>query len=161
MEQIRAMFDAIDKDTAFCEEINLIMEQGTAADIVSAASKKGFNFTESDWQSYLDWSKTVIAMEKVEISESELENITGGKGGSLFHPRMSSKCYYVAGNVRGISNGVLRNKCTAVCLRTEQGSGDGWWRCKCYGSDICVNRRHYITENGSPLPRASHERWYS
>jgi len=145
MEQIKAMFDTIGEDTVFGEEISALITKGNAADIIAAAAKKGFNFTEADWQAYLDWSKTIGGEKKGELSESELEDVAGG--GFPWDPHTSHECWFHAASEAEYRDGEMRKRCNQFACKAPVGYL--WFQCRCYGKDVqCKNGWHKADSPG-------------
>ena len=137
MEQITAMFSEMDNDVEFNAEISELIEKGILADVLSAASKRGFNITEADWNVY----RISMSKKRTQIlTEAELADVSGGgSGGQITNPKKSKNCFFV----RNTNNdGVTRSKCQRlICTKLD----DGWWICRCWGTDACVDRMHKIS----------------
>ena len=144
MEQIKALLDIMSEDAAFREEVNVFIQEKNTADIISTAAKKGINFTETDWQAYLDWSNAVVGDGKSELPESELEDVAGGHGepGS----RVSGECWFFPTGNAEFRDGDMRKKCGQFsCKAIPIGKlfEITWYQCKCHGLDWkCKNSWH-------------------
>ena len=144
MEQIKAMLDGMSKDTAFAEKMQSLMQNGSTAGIIAAAGKKGFVFTETDWQAYLDWAKKV-GRQSGEISPDELENITGGAGGDVGNVNIGGCWFFASGNAE-MKDGHMRKRCRQYACKTNllgAMAGTSWNQCGCFGTDRCKGSWHY------------------
>ena len=146
MNQIIALFDIMSEDAAFREDVSVFIQEKNTADIISAAAKKGINFTEADWQAYLDWSNTVAGDGKGELPESELEDVAGGQG--LADLRVSNECWFFPiGNAES-RDGVMRKKCgqfSCKAIPIHRLYLVTWYQCKCHGKDWKCKDSWHIT----------------
>ena len=148
MEQIKAMYEEMEKDADFGEEIARLFEKGTVADVLSAASKKGFNITEAEWEEYRNKAEEE---RRQKLSEEELADVAGGilehilKKGNRVNPHKSSSCYKNLSPAKEFRNGVERQKCVSPSCAKQinygQHQGD-WFECRCWGTNHCVGMWH-------------------
>ena len=148
MEQIKAMHEEMEKDVDFGEEIAGIFDEGTVADVISAASKKGFKFTEAEWEAHRE--KEIEERGKI-LSEEELADVAGGytpKLGDWGKPRKSTKCYWAHSSFDKIEiiGGAERRKCHRSSCKNY--SGNSWYECRCWGTHACVRMMHSIHRCG-------------
>jgi predicted ribosomally synthesized peptide with nif11-like leader len=71
------------------------------------------------------------------------------------------KCYFVhkkGGKIIKRPDGKYEAECDSVCNPYRF---PGYVvECLCHGREFCKDRRHIVTENGSPLPKIDHKDWY-
>jgi len=126
------------------EEMGPLLEKGEATKIISAASKHGYDFAESDWAEYIKRAESLsaksIAAEK--LDESELETVAGG-----IPQYRSSECWFTGSGGSEHRDGAWRKRCTTTC--TVIGFGGGWdftdfgsHTCKCHGTNTCKANWH-------------------
>ena len=147
MEQIKIMMDMMSNDEAFGKEMTALMKTGDVAAMIALAKKKDVVFTEADWVSYSDWSKSIDAKnESKELAPEELDNVSGGLG-VPWDPGISGCWCHAFSEARENRNGHMRKKCNqfackAFIQRTPLTSSY-WALCKCWGTDRCVDNWHY------------------
>jgi predicted ribosomally synthesized peptide with nif11-like leader len=142
MEQIKAMLDEMSKSGDFAGEMQALINGGNTAAIITAAGKKGFAFTEADWQAFLDWGKSMTGEnQSKELSPDELERVSGG--GTIWDPD-TDRCWFFNGNVYAWDkNNVRRKQCKQFACMARDFKG-GWGRCSCHGTDRCVGNWHLV-----------------
>jgi predicted ribosomally synthesized peptide with nif11-like leader len=148
MEKIIAMFKS--EDNVFLTEIQSFMRDGKTAEIIKAAAKKGFDFTEAEWKEYLNWSSGLPVDDKhakQELAEEELEAVAGGKDpykqyepGSPDNPILGD-CWFHAASEPEFRDGMSRKRCNQFACKTLV-IGKGWCQCVCWGTSQCVGNWH-------------------
>jgi len=143
MEQIKALFEAMENDAALQEEMLAIIADGKVADIIAAAGKKGFTFSEADWQEYLGWSKELdTEADPQQIPAEDLEQISGGSGGAPPETDVTPvECWFHAASEKQFRDGAWRKKCNQFSC-TAFILSKGICRCGCYKTNRCVNSWH-------------------
>ena len=144
MNQIKAMFEEMENNADFNKEITDLIEKGNLSDVLEAASKKGINITEADWDAYrISESKR----KKQKLSEAELTDVAGGKDGTISNPRKSTNCFFIRNFMAKteIIYGEKRDLCARLwCLNVQ----DGYWECRCWGTIDCIDKWHSTTRCG-------------
>jgi len=149
MEQIKAMFEAMGKDESLAEKIQQAIKEGETSKIIAEAKQNGFNFTETDWQEYVEWSKSLSTETKgkEEISEENLENVAGGFWpGSMTNPHKVD-CWFRGAGEPQTKYGTMRYLCgTSLCKAIPFGQTQ-WYQCICWGTDRCIEKWHNPTSH--------------
>ena len=149
MEQIKLMLEEMEKDNNFEKEMQSLIEKGDTGAIVSAAGKKGFSFTQADWQEYIKWSQSASSGidSKEKLSEEQLEAVSGGSKGSPEDPYKLSCWKYLVGEAE-FRDGFMRKACRAVTCKTINlvKGNFRWVECKCRFRDTCVDCWHVTSE---------------
>jgi len=143
MEQIKAMFEEISKGGAFADEMQDLIAEGNPSGLVAAAAERGFVFTESDWNEYLEWSKSLSIKEhrNKELTPEELGGVVGGKG-EAWAP-VVGECWFHAGSEAEDRYLAMRIRCNQFACTALIRDCTEWHRCGCWGKHQCVNGWHY------------------
>jgi len=153
MEQIKLMFEKIETDKEFAEEMQAPIEEGDTEAIIVAAEKNGFNITEADWQEYTKWLESMSDKidSIIDLSEEALEDVAGGYpngDGSQSRPWRSTYCWFEGPGGSEFRDGMSRKYCKAwqckawLSKLTAPGGKDGYYMCRCWGTDKCVGCWH-------------------
>ena len=134
MEQINSLISAMEDDDALANEIQRLAQAGNISKLVETAAQKGFIITEADWNESMDAGSA----ENGEMSEDQLENVTGGSHGTgnLSDPLLSPECWYWSP--------YGSDKCKReTCVKYTNGKhGWLWYKCRCHGTSRCKNNFH-------------------
>jgi len=162
MKTIQDLLTRINEDETFREEVRAIGDKDMPPEEGVVAFKKlGYEITAEDWNNYTkdpEWA--VKEVHHGELSEEDLENVSGGVGAD-------SKCWFRYTNAwprSDIQPDIsIRLDCGAACF--------GFFtQCACHGTHRCENKHHIMTRvdiqllNGaqhctfspSPLDRLEH-----
>ena len=144
MEQLAAFYKKVETDNELMEKFKELdtTNEGTYYDgIIALAAEYGLTVTKEDLKN----SRSQSGSESGEIGEEELENVTGGlfwNEGNIGNPRRSSRCARTMSDQRELRNGRTRNRCTTRSCNWAGGNNTGWYHCRCWGTDFCVDRWH-------------------
>ena len=147
MEQIKAMIAEMSTDEVFAGKMTALMEAGNVPAIIAAAGKKGFAFTEADWQEYSNWNEGLSGeKQSKELSPDELNGISGGGlfsgEGSRWEPYVLN-CWFHESGAAEMRDGYMRKRCNQYACVAQKFSSPTWYQCKCWGTDKCKGNWHY------------------
>ena len=143
MEQIKAMLETMATEDAFAPMLRKLAKSGDlAADVVALGARKGFHFTETDWQAYADWCDSIPTGQPARqpLSEEELESIAGGHGQLI--EKMSPDCWFFASGDAEMRDGHSRKKCRQFCccvIKILEGTA---YFCRCHDTYKCIGTWH-------------------
>jgi len=151
MEQF---YEKLNSDSALREKYDAVIKKhettrdrdAVAAELAELAKAEGFNIPANEILN--------IPHEKGEISEEELEKVSGGGSGwalCMFDvgPIIFSDTYFKRGaNGPPIKQG---NKYVSLCYMSGT-TYCTWVGCRCWGTKHCKDRHHECDENGASFP---------
>ena len=151
MKQIREMIELMESDSAFEEDIRLLVKSGKVKDVVEAAARGGFTVTENDWLEVINFSRTMsvdradIPSIYEEVDEEQLESIAGGgpttEVGDYWNPYISNNCWFW-NPICDDAKRCMRTSCKQ--MRFDGDKGEGWYQCCCFNNGWCVKNIHHI-----------------
>ena len=155
MEQIKLMLEKMGNDETFGKKMQSIISKGDTAAIINAAEEGDFSITEAIWQKFLTTSAELSKQSVEKLSESELEKVSGGSDADVMGVTRSKDCFFYGSGNPEMRDGAMRKYCRQfACVMLFSLPGERnlkWWRCRCWGTDKCVDNWHYEAgcRNGS------------
>jgi len=140
MEQMKEFITAVQTDAAFDQEIHSLLGEGKIAELLEAATQKGFSITESDLREHLENKGAGN-----ELPEEALENIAGGSrsdnsDGTAYKPYTSETCWFLSGLFN--KSKCARLSCKGKTFVDSTGRGP-WYQCCCWGTSNCIDKIHH------------------